>query len=1005
MRAAREWKYIFGIFLKGESKMRSKVFGLVLVLSVVFGMCCVEGFGKGGPPDRVEPVAVITAMPEYAIIGQDITFDGSESEDQDPGPGNGITKYAWDFDNDGTYDYEETEGDSPDGSFDGIKEYSYDSPGTYIVTLEVTDNDKPAMKDTETVTVYIGIPRSVPAQEPTIQDAIDTAQDGDMIIVNPGTYYEDIDFKGKKITIQSTNPDDWGIVESTVIEGSVEFNEQETYGSAIKGIKITSSSPLTGTGIFIAGGADFTYPIIANCIIENYYYGIGCYGDNAPHIQNCKIRNNKLGIFVNYGYSVLWTLSCWIYNNETGIAFLNDQAVAGAIANNTIVGNSNCGVNIRYLDIEFANNILWDNGDDIFTLYCDLTPEYCCIEEDGYSGPGNISVNPLFVDAANNDYHLQAISPCVDAGGPWYTRWGYGDTDIDGDSRFMDGDNDGEDDVDMGADEYKWPAEVEIVSHDEGDIVYVNSTVEASCVGDVGPYNWSGDGTFNPTEGQSVMWTVPSTPGEVTITVTAANSSDSVTLIAVVCNNELYVAPWGIDAPERGSRTEPFATIQYGIVQASDGDVVIALDGIYDTTPENADPGYGFNHSLDFSEGLPYGETRAITVRSENGPDNCIIDCYSSSVGYRGFYFHTDEVSDSVVSGFTITNGNSSGGGAIFCNEASPTITNCTFISNIASGGAIYCYNSTAKIINCLFQGNHTLFGGSGGAISCGYSGAGPIIRNCKFVSNEASLGGAIFNGPDGTGGNLTVINCDFYSNASGVYGLHGGGGAIKDNSIGSLKMVNCKFKYNWTECPDYGGAVFKKWGELEMANCAVTGNSSEGSGGGIACALTNQSVITNCTITNNLTGGYGGGIYSAYSNLIVGNSILWGNGMDVVRHESELDITYSDAEFCYIWDGLDWWVDPSYAGGAGNIFPPQNPKVGSGYILATNSPCIDAGNNLLVPADEGDLDRDGNTAERLPMDVDERTRFVDGPMPNVGVADPPDYPEIVDMGAYEYQN
>ena len=126
---------------------------------------------------------------------------------------------------------------------------------------------------------------------------------------------------------------------------------------------------------------------------------------------------------------------------------------------------------------------------------------------------------------------------------------------------------------------------------------------------------------------------------------------------------------------------------------------------------------------------------------------------------------------------------------------------------------------------------------------------------------------------------------------------------------------------------------------------------------------------------------------------------------MDVVSHESELDITYSDAGSCYIWDGLDWWVDPSYAGGAGNIFPPLDPKVGSGYILAANSPCIDAGNNLLVPADEGDLDRDGNTAERLPMDVDERTRFVDGPMPNVGVADPPDYPEIVDMGAYEYQN
>ena len=31
---------------------------------------------------------------------------------------------------------------------------------------------------------------------------------------------------------------------------------------------------------------------------------------------------------------------------------------------------------------------------------------------------GNISQDPQFVDAANNDYHLQDVSPCVNAGDP-----------------------------------------------------------------------------------------------------------------------------------------------------------------------------------------------------------------------------------------------------------------------------------------------------------------------------------------------------------------------------------------------------------------------------------------------------------------------------------------------------------------------------------------------------------------------------------------------------------
>ena len=46
----------------------------------------------------------------------------------------------------------------------------------------------------------------VPSQYPTIQAAIDASQDGDVIIVQPGTYAENINFNGKAITLSSMNP-------------------------------------------------------------------------------------------------------------------------------------------------------------------------------------------------------------------------------------------------------------------------------------------------------------------------------------------------------------------------------------------------------------------------------------------------------------------------------------------------------------------------------------------------------------------------------------------------------------------------------------------------------------------------------------------------------------------------------------------------------------------------------------------------------------------------------
>lgn len=154
-------------------------------------------------------------------------------------------------------------------------------------------------------------------------------------------------------------------------------------------------------------------------------------------------------------------------------------------------------------------------------------------------------------------------------------------------------------------------------------------------------------------------------------------------------------------------------TIQAGIDAAGNGDEVVVADGIY--------TGSG-NRDLDFGGKL-------ITVRSANGADNCTIDCQDAG---RAFTFHSGETSEARVEGFTITEGlvlAPEFGGAIRCENSSPTIADCVFVHNLAYGdqydpvvlgGAIHCQNSSPTILNCAFHQNASAgFKNSGGGAIC----------------------------------------------------------------------------------------------------------------------------------------------------------------------------------------------------------------------------------------------------------------------------------------------
>ncbi|TFG48391.1 MAG: DUF1565 domain-containing protein, partial [Candidatus Brocadiia bacterium] len=140
--------------------------------------------------------------------------------------------------------------------------------------------------------------------------------------------------------------------------------------------------------------------------------------------------------------------------------------------------------------------------------------------------------------------------------------------------------------------------------------------------------------------------------------------------------------------------TGDYPTIQAAIDAAGSGDTVVAADGTYTGTG---------NCNITFSG-------KNITVKSQNGPQNCVIDCQNIG-GSMGFSFTGGETKAALLDGFTIKNAlyasGLGGGNGIYCNDySSPTISNCTITGNNLSG--ICCdYFSSPTISNCTISGNN----------------------------------------------------------------------------------------------------------------------------------------------------------------------------------------------------------------------------------------------------------------------------------------------------------
>lgn len=307
----------------------------------------------------------------------------------------------------------------------------------------------------------------VPADYHQIQGAINAALTGDVIIVSPGTYAP-IQFLGKSVTVRSTNPADWNVVASTVIDGhgatvsGADFSNSESSGAILDGLKIINCAGTTNNGIW-GGGifCKYSTPIVRHCLItkNSATSGGGVYGYMAaPTLQDDRIINNAAGagagamiqggsatitdcfFSANHGADCVGlyflgsdgTVSrCEFVGNTSSAALGAGIACGGGtqtISNCTVAGNSGNGVRIFDAAVTLDSSIiasskgaagygiLVGSGAAPTVRYSDVWHNAA----GNYSGmtsatgkSGNLSMDPLFVDPTNNVYRLKST------GGHW----------------------------------------------------------------------------------------------------------------------------------------------------------------------------------------------------------------------------------------------------------------------------------------------------------------------------------------------------------------------------------------------------------------------------------------------------------------------------------------------------------------------------------------------------------------------------------------------------------
>jgi hypothetical protein len=499
-------------------------------------------------------------------------------------------------------------------------------------------------------------------------------------------------------------------------------------GATLSGFTLTNGATLLsdgfGGGVFCAS----TSCLVTNCeIIGNAAYAGGG-GAYYGTLVNCTLIGNSAAPpdIGNGGGAYNSTLiDCVLARNFSG--YNGGGASGGTLINCTVVGNVSGAANggasgtlkncIVYYNFSYDTSADTGGGGNVTN---------CCTSfAVTFAGANNFTNPPLFVNLSAGDFHLNAASPCINAG---HNSFITNSTDLDGNPRIVGGV------VDIGAYEFQSPLH----------FVALNSTNPVS------PYT---------------TWLTAAT--NIQDAIDASTNGD-----LILVTNGLY---------QTGGRvmygTNRVAVAKPVTVQSINGPAVTIIQGYQIPGSTNGDAAircaYLTNGAALAGFTLTNGATQTsfpgggVTCESYTGSivTNCVLinnSAFASGGGASGGTLNnctiignhaasnSGGVAGAVLNNCIIcSNSASLGGGANSCQ-----LYNCTIMGNQADQGG-GTYNST--LVNCMITGNSANasgFGGGGGAYQS-------MLFNCTVTGNRAygSQGGGTYNS--------TLYNSIVYYNTS----------------------------------------------------------------------------------------------------------------------------------------------------------------------------------------------------------------------------------------------